>query len=268
MKIPVLTYHSVNVNGTEYHNNDHVAFEKDLELIRELGIQVISTDLLYQWMIGSLELNADKKYVVLTFDDGSRLDYQDWEHPEFGFIKSFYNSIKKYPSYHATSFVIASPEARKILEKTCLGGFPLWGDDWWQEVEDSEQISIENHSWDHLHPTLDKVAHSKNLKGDFAQVLTSEDANFQITKANQYIDSKLANKSTSFFAYPEGKFNEFLTDNYFPFQQNQIKAAFSCEANYISQNSNLWALPRFVCGNNWNSPKEFEHLLCHKLLSS
>jgi len=31
----------------------------------------------------------------------------------------------------------------------------MWGSDWWSNVEQSNIICIENHSWDHVHPTLE-----------------------------------------------------------------------------------------------------------------
>lgn len=267
MKIPVLTYHSVNVNGTNYANNDTIAFERDLQLIHELGVKVISTTTLYQWLTGEIQLDESCRYVVLTFDDGVELDYRDWIHPLHGEIKSFYNCLKAYENVHATSFVIASPTARKQLEATCLGGFELWGDSWWQEVEDSGLISIENHSWDHLHPTLPTVEHSQNAKGDFSRVSSKSDADLQIAQASSYIDEKL-NKTTQFFAYPYGDYNQFLTEGYFPYQQNQIKAAFSCDADFVKVDTNLWKIPRFVCGKDWNKPEKLRKILLRDLCTT
>lgn len=254
MKIPVLTYHSTNISGNDYHNNDHVALQKDLTLFKELNIEVLSTNILIEWLQGNINLNNNKKYVVLTFDDGCELDFLDWQHPQFGFQQSFYSILKAYDQYvHATSFVIASKNVRTILEQTCLDGHNLWGDEWWQDAEDSGLIAIENHSWDHLHSTLDEVKQKDNIKGDFTQILTKPDADEQILKASEYINSRINNKICRFFAYPYGHVNSYLRDTYFLKQQNIIKAAFSCEPQHVLFSTNIWDIPRYVCGLDWKN---------------
>ena len=41
MRIPILTYHSNNVGGNDYDNNDHVALAADLRTIRRLGLRIV-----------------------------------------------------------------------------------------------------------------------------------------------------------------------------------------------------------------------------------
>lgn len=262
IRIPVLTYHATNISGNEYQNNDHIAFAADLGLIEKLNIQILSSYDLIDWYNNKLALSSEQNYVVLTFDDGSELDYMDWHHPNFGQQKSFYNIMKDYgASIHATSFVIASPVARRQLQQTCLAGYEIWGDDWWQEVEESGLISIENHSWDHLHPTLDRVANSKNLKGDFSIIDNLDDAHLQIKQSSNYINSQIKNKKTRLFAYPYGDYNEYLVEDYFKHQQTEIKAAFTCESSYVDSSSSVFKIPRFVCGSDWKSLSGLEKIL-------
>lgn len=262
MNIPVLTYHSTNILGNEYHNNDHIALERDLTLIQSMNILILPAVQLAQWILGKLNLDSNKRYVVLTFDDGSELDYIDWKHPEFGLQTSFYTLMKNHSNFiHATSFVIASPYDRKTLEKTCLGGFPIWGDTWWQDAENSNLLAIENHSWDHVHETLDKVKQRNNIKGDFKKINNLHDANQQILQAANYIDSRIKNKKTQLFAYPYGHYNDFLVEHYFSFHQDTIKASFTCEAQYSNKQSNIWKIPRFVCGENWKNISGLEIIL-------
>ena len=40
MRIPILTYHSLNARGTDYDSNDHDALELDLTLLKENGFRV------------------------------------------------------------------------------------------------------------------------------------------------------------------------------------------------------------------------------------
>jgi len=266
MQIPVLTYHATNIFGNEYSSNDHIALAHDLKLLLKQDITILSAHKLIQWMNREIHLDKSKHYVVITFDDGSELDFTDWHHPTCGFQKSFYTTMQEYMNssgryIHATSFVIASARARKTLEQTCLGGHQMWGDNWWQKAEDSQLISIENHSWDHLHPTLNEVSQTENLKGDFSVIKSYIDANQQIYQSSKYINQVIKNKTTTLFAYPYGDFSDYLTDQYFPNSQKEIKGAFTCEASHVSQQSNIWKIPRYVCGSDWKSIEELESIL-------
>ena len=266
MQIPVLTYHATNIFGNEYSTNDHTALAHDLNLLLKNDITILSAHKLIQWINKEINLDKSKRYTVITFDDGSELDYTDWHHPTCGFQQSFYSIMQDYMNssgryIHATSFVIASENARKTLEQTCLGGYSMWGDSWWQEAEDSQLLSIENHSWDHVHPTLDEVKQINNLKGDFSQINSLEDAHRQIALSSQYIDSQIKNKRTILFAYPYGDTNTYLTEEYFPHSQTDIIGAFTCEPKHASQTSHAWKIPRYVCGSDWKSPEELESIL-------
>ena len=44
VKVPrfaVLTYHSINILGSEYHDNDHVALREDLRLLQRMGLPIL-----------------------------------------------------------------------------------------------------------------------------------------------------------------------------------------------------------------------------------
>ncbi len=201
MKIPVLTYHANNITGNDYHTNDLVALKYDLQLFDKLNLTVISTHTLIKWLNKEVNLDTSNNYLVLTFDDGTELDLWDWQHPYQGFQKSAFTLMQEFKQttgryIHATSFVIASPETRAILEKTCLAGHKIWGDSWWQEAEESSILSIENHSWDHLHHTIENVYQKDNIKGDFSVIDTQDDAMKQIIDASSYINSQIKNKHT------------------------------------------------------------------------
>ena len=262
MQVFVLTYHSTNVYGNTYQSNDLIAFKNDLDLFKDLNVEIISTYKLIEWMKGLSKLDPNKKYVVLTFDDGCELDFYDWEHPTHGFQQSFYSSMKAYDKeIHATSFVIASKEVRTVLADTCTAGYEIWGDKWWQEAENTGCIGIENHSWDHLHTTLSTVKQQDNIKGDFTKVVSFSDANAQIEDASNYINSQIIKKKVSLFAYPYGHYNDYLTQIYFQNEQDEMLAAFTCDANPVTQDANLWKIPRFVCGLDWKTSSDLKNIL-------
>ena len=262
MKVSILAYHAANILGNDYNTNDHIALIEDIKLFQEMGVVVISASTIVAWIKGKRYLDENKNYVAITFDDGNQLDFTDSKYFEYGLQKSFYTILcQSKIKLHATSFVIASPQARKILEKTCLGGQKLLGEKWWQEAENTGIISIENHSWDHVHPSLENVCQKDNLKGDFSKIDCYKDADFQIEKASNYIENSMQNKSISLFAYPFGHYNQYLSEEYFPNCQSQIKAAFTCDPEPVTRNTNVWKIPRYVCGADWKSVEELKKII-------
>ena len=261
LKIPVFAYHASNVFGMKYHLNDIVALEKDLKTIKDNAVRIISAHTLIKYLSGEVKLNINHRYAVITFDDGNNLDFCDSQYPGFGKQKSFYSLLQESDQYtHATSFVIASFQARKNMEKECLQGYPLLSDRWWKQAQDSGVLSIENHSWDHVHASLEHVCQSNNVKGDFSKIETFADAQEQVQQASNYIKS-ITNKQPSLFAYPFGHFNDYLAEEYFPKLQKSIVGAFTCEPNYVTMSTNLWKIPRFVCGCDWSDPSQFKKIL-------
>ena len=177
LQIPILTYHSINITGTSYQHNDHVALFNDIRLIHNEGFRVISlhriVDALY-----SHSLREVGRCVALTFDDGALFDYIDLVHPTWGIQRSFFNILCDFigeygensqPNLHATCFVIASPQARDELDRTCMIGRKWWGDEWWNDAVDSNLFSIENHSWDHNHDALETVTQHNRIRQGWLQ---------------------------------------------------------------------------------------------------
>jgi len=164
--IHVLTYHSHNVDGTAYAGNDHVAFAEDLEVIRRAGAEVVPLDELAA-RIAARDRSA-ARCVGLSFDDGPVFDVHDFVHPRFGPQRGFLNIMRDFrarhggralPRLHATSFVIASPQARACMQAE-LPEYPgEWlSDAWWVEAMDSGLMGIGNHSWDHVHHAVPETA--------------------------------------------------------------------------------------------------------------
>jgi len=237
LKIPVLTYHSMNITRNTYAENDHLALASDLETINELGFRVIPLSRVVDWHQGTLRDEDVARTVAITLDDGSWFDFYDLDHPTCGVQRSMINilrdfNLKKGPTQdsHATSFVISSPHARASLDKRCMIGKDWWGDQWWKDAVSSGVMDVECHSWDHVHTALDKVAQQNQLKGDFRQVKTFIDAEIQFTRAGEYIGSVLGYRP-SLFAYPYGSASDYVVDQYLPKYQSrhQFRAAFTTE---------------------------------------
>ena len=281
----ILTYHSHHIAGPDYASNDHVALRADLPLLTEAGYRVVSladlVDAFRSEQTGRQATSPDARLAAITFDDGPEYDAVDHLHPTLGMQRSFLGILEDYarsaeggaqPELCATSFVIASPAARKVMEdvtRVASGTGPYYlhagamNEDWWSPAIDSGLLAIANHSWDHLHPALNRTAHSRQAKADFTQVDNIADADAQIRNAARYINEKTGGRASPFFAYPFGHYNRFLVEDYLPNDRSGdgIKAAFTVDGRALHVSDSPWTLPRYSCGYNWASPPELLALL-------
>jgi peptidoglycan/xylan/chitin deacetylase (PgdA/CDA1 family) len=276
----VLTYHSHHIAGSDYASNDHVALATDLPVIDRAGYRIVTlaelVDRFLAMQSGELPDPHEARVIALTFDDGPEYDAVDYAHPLFGLQPSFLRILDEFAAssrqraVSGTSFVIASPDARRATEaatRAAPGAYHLHegalNDDWWAPAIDSGRMAIANHSWDHLHPALDRVAHSRQAKGDFTRVDNTADADLQIDAATRYIDLRTGGRAAPFFAYPFGQYSAFLVETYFPqrLAKHGIVAAFTVDARPMRATESRWALPRHSCGYNWSSPDELAALL-------
>ena len=266
MPLAVLTYHSHHVVGPDYAENDHVALARDLDVLTDAGWRIVPLA-----EIVRLQKHGTTAHLcAITFDDGPVYDVDDVTHPEYGLQVGFANAMRAFaarrrdaqPQLHATSFVIASPEARRAMESSADPRY-TWlapgsmGEAWWSPALDSGLIGIANHSWDHLHPALPSVAHSLDARGDFTQVMTLPDADAQVRRAARYLAQATRGRASPFFAYPYGHHNVFLSRDYLPSVGASVcAAAFTTEPRLVTIDDSPFLLPRLVCGADWRTPDE------------
>lgn len=271
--IPILTYHSLNIAGNDYLGNDHVAFREDIALLTTLGWRVISLNDVVECLDGP-QSGLPEKCVAITFDDGTNFDFEDLPHPSAGMQRSMLNIMCDFdaahrgaqPTLHATSFVIASQEARDVMDRSCILGRDWMSDRWWQAAVASGFFHIANHSWDHCHDSLPTIAQRDQLKGTFAGIDNKADADAQIKVAADAIARVVPNPGVGLFAFPYGVANAYLLEEYLPQQAKAggaqfVRAAFSTEPAPVTRDTNRWWIPRYVCGHHWKSPDELAAIL-------
>ena len=271
LRVPVLTYHAVNIDGNDYANNDHVAFAADLHLIDDLGLRVVPLHWIVDQLLGDRQ-RALEGCVALTCDDGTDFDYYDLEHPTHGAQRSLFNCMRDFtnergtdaqPDLHLTCFVIASAEARVQLDRERLWGRDWISDRWWRAALESGHVAIENHSWDHNHDAIALPGIDGMPRGSFHPVDTRERADAQIAAAARAIDAVIAPRRTSLFCYPYSHVNDYLRLEYFPHfsAAHGMRAAFGDGVTPITMDSDRWNLPRYICGHHWKSPEELRAIL-------
>lgn len=268
MRVPVLAYHSNNIAGNDYADNDHVALAHDLRLIHRRGLRIVPLAQIVDVLLGAAPEASVEKTVAVTFDDGSWFDWHDLEHPTCGPQRGFAGVLRDFAAQtgaavHATSFVVVSPAARATLDRTCLAGRGWWDDEWWPAAQAEGLLAIESHSWDHNHPTLPLTAQREQRKGTFRAIDSYADADVQVRQASDWLDAHCAPHRTSLFAYPYGESSDYLVEDYLPrhAHEHRLRAAFGTDPRPLETGADRWRLPRFVCGDAWKSPREFERVL-------
>jgi Polysaccharide deacetylase len=268
MRVPVLTYHSNNISGIDYAGNDHVALAADLRLIHRRGLRIVPLTQVVDVLLGDASASTVSDAVAITFDDGSWFDWHDMDHPTHGPQRGFAGILRDFiaqtgATAHATSFVIVSPDARIMLDRTCLIGRGWWSDEWWPAAQAEGVLSIESHSWDHNHATLPVTAQRDQRKGTFSTIDTWADADAQIRQAADWLDARCNPHRCRLFAFPYGESNDYLVESYLPLHgaEHRVRAAFGTEPKPVEADSLRWRLPRYVCGQHWQSPQELEQLL-------
>jgi peptidoglycan/xylan/chitin deacetylase (PgdA/CDA1 family) len=263
----ILTWHPIRVLDNTYAENDLIAFEHDLALLDRLGWTIMP---LASAMAGRRRGELPERTAVLTLDDGSILDYHDFDHPTCGHqpgirsrLRAFAKAVKGSRHMpHVSSFVIASPEARQELDRTDYMSLGVWGDDWWRAASDSGLFSIESHSWDHNHGSLARTAQRDNDRGDFSLIETDAECRIEVDSASDFIERRVGRRPR-YFAYPYGQASDYLRREYLPSHADRLglKAALSCNPEPVTRSSDDWHLPRYVCGADWTSGEELTALL-------
>lgn len=274
MKAIVLAYHSHNISGTTYATNDHVAFASDLETLHRLGAQLVPVGAIVEDLARG-KVRFDRPRVAFTFDDGPVFDFHDFIHPLHGPQRSFCNAMRDFrhrhgthvqPGLQATSFVIASPAARRAMSAAEECGYTFlqgWlEDDWWSEAAASGFIEIGNHSWDHVHGALAEVATGSPRRNDFTVVDNFADADREIRHASEFI-ARRAGAPVRWFAYPFGHVNAYLPTDYLPSEGFRIglRAGFGTGGRAVEAHDSVWDIPRVVCGHHWHSPDELSAIV-------
>jgi len=271
MRLPVLAYHATNISGNDYATNDHVAFAADLRLIDDLGLKIVPLQWVVDQVLGRTHRDLSR-CVALTCDDGPDLDFVDVDHPVHGRQRSFYNCLIDFvrerseaaqPHLHLTAFVIASAEARGYLDRNCLGGLAWMSDAWWRDAVASPYMAIGNHSFDHNHDAIPLPGVAGMTRGSFDVVDTHERADAEIARAARLIDAHLAPVKTQLFCYPYSQVNDYLLHDYFPLHREEhgMDAAFGAGAVPVTADSDVWNLPRYICGWHWKESNDLRAIL-------
>jgi len=271
MRIPVLSYGPMHIDGNDYRSNDTCALAADIRHLNDAGFAIVPLSLVVDAWLDNRGVELDGRLVALTTDNGADFNFRDLDHPRWGMQRSVFNILRDFardnpgaqPRLNVTAFSIASPQAREALDKTCMIGKGWWSDDWWPEAIGSGLLHIGNHSWDHNHETLPAPLRKSWRTGTFALIDSLERADYEIRTAAEYLRDHVSNPGARLFAYPYGDSNAYLVREYLPDHGAElgIRAAFTKRAGFLEPGTGRWEVPRFACGRDWRSPVELQQIL-------
>ncbi|MEP7069793.1 MAG: class I SAM-dependent methyltransferase [Usitatibacter sp.] len=271
MRIPILTYQTMHIDGNDYRSNDKIALSSDLRQLTAAGFKILPLRSVVDLWLDNRGTELDGKLIALASDNGADFDYLDLLHPTAGPQRSIYNILRDFAAdnpgrqegLNVTSFTIASAEARAVLDATCMLGKDWWTDRWWPEAIRSGLIHVANMSWDHNHETLPSSFLRSARSGTFLTIDSQESADHEIRSAAEYLRSHAPNPGAGLFAYPYGESNPYLVHEYFPTfgAELGIRAAFTTRSGFLEPGTGRWEVPRFLCGRDWSSPSELEAIL-------
>lgn len=269
--VPVLCYHAGLIDGPAYHQNDHVALREDLRLIARLGRPVVPLAWVVDALLGRRDWASLAGAVALSCDDGTAFDavrgrvYGAYG-PQPSLLGVLEDWVAEAPQTRAaasiTGFLIASPEARTIMDRRCLFGAGDLGSDWWGEAQATGRYVVGNHSWDHNHPVLPEETRLALVRGDFHAIDDDAKAEHEVARAQIFLAEALG-VPPRLFAYPFGQVPPFLRDRWLPTRGAALglEAAFDTTPAPITPQANRWQLPRYVCRWHWRSPEGLARLL-------
>jgi Polysaccharide deacetylase len=268
MRAYVLTYHSGRISGNDYRNNDLVALAADLEVVRKARLPIVPLRAIVDALLERTTGGLPERVAAITLDDGLDFDFEDLVHPFHGPQASVHSVLRRFAEasgepVHATSFVIASPEARRQIAENEMLNYQWIGEHWWPAAVGSGMFHVANHSWDHVSRSVSPVGQREGRAGAFSFVASFDDAELQVRRAREYISRKAPNPGADLFAYPYGDASAYVLEEYFPLhgERGGTLAAFAGGGAPLHEGSNRWCLPRYCFGTEWASPEELARLL-------
>jgi len=218
---------------------------------------------------GSLD-TLPERFACLTFDDGSDYDWRELEFPGHGRQRSMRAILRAHSTKllglawrrraHATTFVIASGDARREIAASALGDPGLMTDGWWRAAQASGLMDVGTHGWNHVHPAASEMQAQPDLIERFDRVATPAEAALQVDRAYDAIHATAGGDAGRVFAYPYGQVSEYIATQHLPAQKNVV-AAVSVEPKPLHAQSDPWRIPRFVCGPDWNDEAGLDAIL-------
>jgi peptidoglycan/xylan/chitin deacetylase (PgdA/CDA1 family) len=211
IKIPILTYHSIDDSGSVISTKPEV-FRKQMKGLSETGYDGVALNHLVESR--SEKTSLPPKTVVLTFDDGFQNFYAD-----------VFPILQEY-GFKATVFLVTDH----------CGGYNDWRGNppglprsqllSWREIKELSDHGIEFGAHTRTHPDLTRIGGAERVENE-------------IIESKQVIEDSIGREART-FAYPFGKFNPTIKR----VVEKTFAAACSTNLGKVSPKSDFYTLER------------------------
>ncbi len=210
IKLPILTYHSIDDSGSVISTAPEV-FRRQMNFLSETGFKVVSLNKLVNSLIDEQPISP--KTVALTFDDGFQ-----------NFYTTAFPVLEQY-GFNATVFLVTDYCGKRNEWEADSPMIPLNKMLSWQEIKKLNESGIEFGAHTRTHPDLTRIS--------AAQVER------EIVESKAAIEDALGCEATT-FAYPYGKFNSSVKR----IVEKNFKAACSTNLGKVKRGSDFFSLER------------------------
>ena len=214
-------------NGANMHIDE---FEEHMKTLQQAGYTPIFLSELYDIMkqaqieketgVVVPELQLDKKYVVITIDDGYRSNYE-LAYP----LLQKYNMkacISVITSRIHTGYVYSSKEIEKMSWENL------------NEMQNSGLVEIYSHTYDH-EPVGDRI---------YTDVRSS------IQKGEEMLDKQLENRSpVSVLTYPNGNYRKNIALLMYIYMGYDLQL--TTNSDVVNRNTSVLEVPRITVNSGW-----------------
>lgn len=225
VKIPILTYHSIDKSGSIISTAPDV-FRRQMRFLSESNYNVVTLNELTTSLVQGKA--PQRNTIALTFDDG----FQNFLTAAFPVLDSY--------GFKATVFLVTDYCGQNNEWAGNPRNFPLSKILSWDEVKELHKHGIEFGNHTRTHPDLTKI--------------TDSSVRSEIVESKAIMEDMLGNEVGS-FAYPFGKFNSSVRQ----IVKNEYRAACSTSLGKVESGSDFFSLER-IDAYYLSNPKIFKGL--------
>ena len=210
IRIPILTYHSIDDSGSVLSTPTH-KFRDQMQILQDRRFNIISLKNLINLIRNKQPLSS--KTVVITFDDGYK-----------NFYLTAYPILKEF-GFSATVFLVPGYIGKTSKWNTTLRGMTVLDLLEWSQIKEMANKGIDFGAHSMTHKALAK--------------LSLEEARQEIIKSKLVIEEHI-NHDVTIFCYPYGITNSQVKE----IVQAEFQGACGTYMGFVGIDSDIYELPR------------------------